>query len=275
MSTFFAFFILRACSDGELQLRRAFFSATLATDVEEWCSLNFDNEASVTIGQRNSATDTIQQSLVYTGTEKGKLLAFKQLIEAGKLKPPVLVFVQEKDRAKELFTELIKEKIHVDVIHAERSQLQRDNTVRAFRAGQIWVLICTELMGRGIDFKGVNLVINYDFPPSTVSYIHRIGRTGRAGRPGSAVTFFTDQDKTLLPNIAAIVQRSGGQVPEYMLKLKKASRQDKRRLAKSAVEREAITKEARMKQKRKRKSGGGEQKKTKNAFKKRKTSRNA
>ena len=112
---------------------------------------------------------------MYTGTEKGKLLAFRQLIEGGKLKPPVLIFVQEKDRAKELFSELIKEKIHVDVIHSERSQLQRDNTVRAFRAGQIWVLICTELMGRGIDFKGVNLVINYDFPPSTVSYIHRIG----------------------------------------------------------------------------------------------------
>ena len=88
-----------------------------------------------------------------TGTEKGKLLAFRQLMEKGQLRPPVLVFVQEKDRAKDLFNELIKEKIHVDVIHSERSQLQRDNSVRAFRAGQIWVLICTELMGRGIDFK--------------------------------------------------------------------------------------------------------------------------
>ena len=78
-------------------MRRAFFSATLANDVEEWCSLNFDNPASVTIGQRNSATDTIKQTLVYTGTEKGKLLAFRQLIEGGKLKPPVLIFVQEKD----------------------------------------------------------------------------------------------------------------------------------------------------------------------------------
>lgn len=65
--------------------------------------------------------------------------------------------------------------INVDVIHAERSQLQRDNVVKSFRSGQIWVLICTELMGRGIDFKGVNLVVNYDFPPSAISYIHRIG----------------------------------------------------------------------------------------------------
>jgi superfamily II DNA/RNA helicase len=57
--------------------------------------------------------------------------------------------------------------------------LKRDNTIRAFRQGKIWVLICTELMGRGIDFKGVNLVLNYDFPLSAISYIHRIGRTGR------------------------------------------------------------------------------------------------
>jgi hypothetical protein len=54
--------------------------------------------------------------------------------------------------------------------------VQRDNVVRSFRGGQVWVLICTELMGRGIDFKGVSLVINYDFPPSAISYIHRIGK---------------------------------------------------------------------------------------------------
>ena len=47
--------------------------------------------------------------------------------------------------------------------------------VKCFRSGKIWILICTELMGRGMDFKGVNLVINYDFPNSAISYIHRIG----------------------------------------------------------------------------------------------------
>jgi ATP-dependent RNA helicase DDX52/ROK1 len=130
------------------------------------------------------------------------------------------------------------------MIHSERSQLQRDSTVKAFRAGRVWILICTELMGRGIDFKGVNLVVNYDFPPSTVSYIHRIGRTGRAGRPGRAVTFFTDEDKVLLRSIASIVKGAGGEVPEYMLQLKKASRQEKRRLAQRAIRREEIRQES-------------------------------
>jgi superfamily II DNA/RNA helicase len=64
--------------------------------------------------------------------------------------------------------------------------------------GKIWVLITTELMSRGIDFRGVNLVVNYDFPQTIQSYIHRIGRTGRAGRPGEAVTYFTKDDAAYL-----------------------------------------------------------------------------
>lgn len=233
--------IYRACEGASI--KRAMFSATLAVDVEKWCQLNLDNVLTVTIGARNSATNTIEQKLVYTGTEKGKLLAFRQLIQDG-IKPPVLVFVQTKDRAKELHSELSKEDVHVDVIHSDRSQLQRDQAITFFRSGRVWILICTELMGRGIDFKGVNLVVNYDFPPSTFSYIHRIGRTGRAGRPGQAITFFTDQDKTLLRSIATIIKESGSDVPEYMLKIKKASRQEKRKLAKHAVERESIKRES-------------------------------
>uniref|UniRef100_UPI001EAF3551 probable ATP-dependent RNA helicase DDX52 n=1 Tax=Oncorhynchus gorbuscha TaxID=8017 RepID=UPI001EAF3551 len=93
----------------------------------------------------------------------------------------MLVFVQSIDRARELFHELVYEGINVDIIHADRTQQQRDNVISSFRSGDIWVLICTALLARGIDFKGVNLVLNYDFPTSAVEYIHRIGRTGRAG----------------------------------------------------------------------------------------------
>ena len=63
-------------------------------------------------------------------------------------------------------------------------------------------------MSRGIDFKTVNYVVNYDFPQSVVSYIHRIGRTGRAGKKGTAVTFFTDEDAEFLRNIANLMKKS-------------------------------------------------------------------
>ncbi|KAB1265284.1 putative ATP-dependent RNA helicase DDX52, partial [Camelus dromedarius] len=187
--------IFLACTSHKV--RRAMFSATFAYDVEQWCKLNLDNVITVSIGARNSAVETVEQELLFVGSETGKLLAMRELVKKG-FSPPVLVFVQSIERAKELFHELIYEGINVDVIHADRTQQQRDNTVHSFRAGKIWVLICTALLARGIDFKGVNLVINYDFPTSSVEYIHRIGRTGRAGHRGKAVTFFTEDDKPLL-----------------------------------------------------------------------------
>ncbi|RVE45762.1 hypothetical protein evm_009610 [Chilo suppressalis] len=188
---------------------------------------------------RNAATNLVDQELIYCGNENGKLVAFRQLVQKG-LRPPVLVFVQSKDRAKQLFKELIYDGINVDVIHADRTQAQRDNVVRSFRVGRIWVLICTELMGRGIDFRGVNLVLNYDFPPSAISYIHRVGRAGRAGQRGKAITFFTQDDVGNLRSIASVMKQSGCEVPEYMLKLK-TNQNKRKRLAKKAPNREQIS----------------------------------
>uniref|UniRef100_A0A1B6MTW2 Probable ATP-dependent RNA helicase DDX52 n=1 Tax=Graphocephala atropunctata TaxID=36148 RepID=A0A1B6MTW2_9HEMI len=230
--------IYNACdSDG---VRRAMFSATHTVQVAKWCRKNLSNLLCVTIGHRNTAADLVKQELIFVGNEHGKLIEFRNLVRQG-LPPPVLVFVQSKERARELFSELIYDGINVDVIHADRTQLQRDNTVRAFREGKVWVLICTELMGRGIDFKGVNLVINYDFPSSAISYIHRIGRTGRAGRPGRAVTFFTETDRPALRSIATVMKDSGCEVPEYILTLKKTSKRERRKLEQRAPERKPIS----------------------------------
>ncbi|XP_068633231.1 probable ATP-dependent RNA helicase DDX52 [Battus philenor] len=222
--------VLGAC--GGKQRRVAMFSATHTPAVAKWCRHNLRGLISITVGQRNAATDLVKQELVYCGNEGGKLVAFRQLVQQG-LKPPVLVFVQSKDRARQLFKELLYDGINVDAIHADRTQAQRDNVVRSFRMGHIWVLICTELMGRGMDFRGVNLVINYDFPPSAISYIHRIGRAGRAGQTGRAVTFFTQEDVVNLRSIASVLKQSGCAVPEYMLQLKQNSNKRKRRMSKA------------------------------------------
>lgn len=217
----------------------AMFSATHTPAIAKWARHNMRGLINVTVGLRNAASTSVDQELLFCGNENGKLVAFRQLVQNG-LKPPVLVFVQSKDRAKQLFKELIYDGINVDVIHADRTQAQRDNVVRSFRTGRIWVLICTELMGRGIDFRGVNLVVNYDFPPSAISYIHRIGRAGRAGQKGKAITFFTQDDVTNLRSIAAVMKQSGCQVPEYMLKLKQNPNKRKK-LLKKAPHRDKIS----------------------------------
>ncbi|XP_018333580.1 probable ATP-dependent RNA helicase DDX52 [Agrilus planipennis] len=230
--------ILVACNNGRRKI--AMFSATHTPVIAKWCVHNMKGLVRITVGQRNAATDTVEQELLFVGSESGKLLAFRDLIRKG-LTPPVLVFVQSKDRAQQLFSELIYDGINVDAIHADRTQTQRDNTVRCFREGKIWVLICTELMARGIDFKGVNLVINYDFPPSAISYVHRIGRAGRAGRKGKAITFFTIDDTVNLRSIAHIMKQSGCEVPAYMLTMKKQSKKEKKKMLSSAPLREDIT----------------------------------
>uniref|UniRef100_A0A8C0HHM4 RNA helicase n=1 Tax=Chelonoidis abingdonii TaxID=106734 RepID=A0A8C0HHM4_CHEAB len=220
-------------------VKRALFSATFAFDVEQWCKLNLDNIILVSVGARNAAAETVDQELLFVGSETGKLLAMRDLVKKG-FTPPVLVFVQSIERAKELFHELIYEGINVDVIHADKTQQQRDNVVHSFRAGKIWVLICTALLARGIDFKGVNMVINYDFPTSAVEYIHRIGRTGRAGHTGKAVTFFTEDDKPLLRSVANVIQQAGCPVPDYIKAFHKLQSKQKKKLIKKPLEREHI-----------------------------------
>uniref|UniRef100_A0A8D0L129 Probable ATP-dependent RNA helicase DDX52 n=1 Tax=Sphenodon punctatus TaxID=8508 RepID=A0A8D0L129_SPHPU len=230
-------FIFLACTSPTV--KRAMFSATFAHDVEQWCKLHLDNIISVSIGARNSAAETVEQELLFVGSETGKLLAMRDLVKKG-FTPPVLVFVQSVERAKELFHEFIYEGINVDIIHADRTQQQRDNVVQSFRAGKIWVLICTALLARGIDFKGVNMVINYDFPTSAVEYIHRIGRTGRAGHAGKAITFFTEDDKPLLRSVASVIQRAGCPVPDYIKHLHKLQSKQKKKFIKKPLEREHI-----------------------------------
>ncbi|NXL85176.1 DDX52 helicase, partial [Alectura lathami] len=91
-----------------------------------------------------------------------------------------------------------------------------------------------------IDFKGVNMVINYDLPTSAVEYIHRIGRTGRAGHTGRAVTFFTEDDKPLLRSIANVIQRAGCPVPDYIKHFPKLQSKQKKKFIKKPLTRESI-----------------------------------
>lgn len=77
--------------------------------------------------------------------------------------------------------------VHAGLIHSSQPQSVRNAAVDSFRSGATWLLVATDLVGRGMDFLGVQTVISYDFPQSTTDYIHRVGRTGRAGRSGAVL----------------------------------------------------------------------------------------
>lgn len=239
---------------------RCLFSATLPSGVEQLARTVMRSPVRVIVGRKDAAAELVRQRLVFVGDERGKLMTLRQMTNSGGLVPPALVFVQSIDRAKQLHVELSQElasaasgaaattsgdgERRCDVIHAELPQASRDAAVASFRAGRTWVLITTELLSRGLDFPAVSVVVNYDFPQSVQSYIHRVGRAGRAGVPGSAVTFFTKDDAPYLKSVASVVRASGGEVADWMLDLRAPSKPMKKKLRQKPVDRKPISKTA-------------------------------
>ncbi|OAO14304.1 DEAD/DEAH box RNA helicase [Blastocystis sp. ATCC 50177/Nand II] len=250
--------ILAACTNPRLQ--RLLFSATLPSGVEDLARTVLRDPIRVVIGTRNASNTNVEQKLLYCGNEDGKLLALRNILRevvfswcshVQGFQPPMLIFVQSKERARQLYTELAYDNVSIDVIHSDLSPAARAAAINKFRIGETWVLIATDLLGRGLDFLGLNTVVNYDFPQSGVEYIHRVGRTGRAGRKGTAITLFTEDDKPMLRSIANLMKLSGCEVPEWMLQLKKIDKRDRKRIEKHAIKREDITTQASFDKKRK------------------------
>ena len=228
--------VIAACTHKDIV--RSLFSATLPEKVEELARSILQQPLRITVGVRNTAAQTVSQKLVFVGQEGGKLPSLRQLIkEGGSLRPPCLIFVASKERAKALHREMKFDglSVTVDCIHSDQPLASRSKAVENFRSGHTSHLIATDLISRGIDFIGVSTVLNYDFPSSTADYIHRVGRTGRAGNEGCAVTFFTEDDAGQLRSIANLVKESGGEVDDWMLTMKKAPRDAKRKRLPSDV----------------------------------------
>ena len=133
-----------------------------------------------------------------------------------------------------------KLKLRTDFLDSSLNLQERENRIRRFERGDSWILISTDVLARGIDFRDLKTVINYDFPTSQVDYIHRVGRTGRAGKPGKAITFFTEADQGLLSSIAGLMKTSGVEVPAWMLDVTPMNRAHLKRVQKFGIKREGI-----------------------------------
>ena len=233
--------ILSHCTNPKL--RKSMFSATIPSGVEAMAHSIMKDPIRVIIGHKEAASNTIEQKLVFTGNEQGKLLAIRQMILEGEFKPPIIIFLQSITRAKALFHELLYDKLNVDVIHAQRTPKQREEVIKRFKSGDIWVLITTEVISRGVDFKGVNMVINYDVPQSAQAYVHRIGRTGRGGKAGKAVTFFTKEDDQAVKPILNVMKQSGCEsgYSNWMEDMSKLSKNEKNNIKHREIKRKKIS----------------------------------
>ncbi|RKF74257.1 ATP-dependent RNA helicase ROK1 [Golovinomyces cichoracearum] len=214
------------------QLRTTLWSATISSSIEN-LSLSiirkrFTEKSSLirlVVGLKDSALPTISHTLTYCGTETGKLIALRNLLHNSSsgeektlktLRPPVIIFTQTIPRATALHAELLYDippqaggSSRIAVLHSSLSAAARTATLNRFRSGEIWVMITTDLLSRGIDFRGVNAVVNYDIPNDAAGYIHRVGRTGRGGRKGGvAVTFYTREDVPFIRGVVNVIEAS-------------------------------------------------------------------
>ena len=169
------------------------FSATLSDDLQNINQLLLHDPLVVNIEVEETNIDLIAQS-AYLVTEEKKGPLLRYLIQQNNFRQ-VLVFTSSVYKADNVADKLRKNGIEAEAIHSKKSQGARTDALKKFKAGNLRVLVATDLISRGIDIRFLPHVINYELPRSPKDYIHRIGRTGRAENPGEAISFITLEDE--------------------------------------------------------------------------------
>ena len=163
------------------------FSATMPKQMNEIANSYLQNPMRVEVSPPGKAADKITQSVHFIAkAEKTALL--KELLDTHR-DERALVFGRTKHGSEKLMKSLEKDGFSTASIHGNKSQGQRDRAIAAFKAGEIKVLVATDVAARGLDIPDVKHVYNYDLPNVPDSYVHRIGRTARAGKDGAAIAF--------------------------------------------------------------------------------------
>ncbi len=205
--------------------QKVMFSATMPSKVRELAVSLLKDPVEVKLKVSRPA-EKIHQ-MAYVCYEPQKLKIIDHLFQNGDLKR-VIIFCGKKDRVKDINRALQRLKINCAPMHSDLSQQERDDVMYRFKAGQVDVLVATDIVARGIDIDDIAIVINYDVPHDAEDYVHRIGRTARAERDGEAITFVSgDQDIRRFMQIEQFLKKEVeklplpeglGEAPEYKAK---------------------------------------------------------
>jgi ATP-dependent RNA helicase RhlE len=171
------------------------FSATLIPEVEQLLETFFNNPVRVETEASGKPLDNIDQCYYEIPNFNTKLNFLELILANDPSMRKVLVFVSTKKLADKVYERLESQyKDEVEVIHSNKAQTHRFNTVEKFEEGFCRILIATDIIARGIDVEDVSHVINFDIPEVPENYIHRIGRTGRYDKTGTAISFITQNE---------------------------------------------------------------------------------
>ena len=179
------------------------FSATFTQDIinlsQQWTT----QAVTVEIEPDHVATDSVDQRIFLASSEERYRILINLLRSDDATS--VIVFANRRDQVRRLYERLRKSGVSRGMLSGEIAQVKRTKTLEQFKDGSINVLVATDVAGRGIHVDGVSHVVNYNLPEDPEDYVHRIGRTGRAGASGTSISFASEDDAFLLPDLEALL----------------------------------------------------------------------
>ncbi|KAI8150153.1 P-loop containing nucleoside triphosphate hydrolase protein [Fennellomyces sp. T-0311] len=178
----------------------ALFSATMPAEIHEVADLFMRNPVRILVKKEELTLDGINQFYVNCEREQWKFDTLCDLYETVTITQAV-IFCNTRKKVDWLTDKLLHNDFTVSAMHGDMEQTERNDIMRAFRAGTSRILVTTDLLARGIDVQHVSIVINYDVPEDQENYIHRIGRSGRFGRKGAAINLVTKDDLSILKGL--------------------------------------------------------------------------
>lgn len=194
------------------------FSATFPEKVEKLSYEFLEFPTRIEVSPQATTAETVKQRMFAVPNMQTKINILAYLFKTGEIQKTI-IFTRSKDVADKVFEALkgpVIAKGDIRVIHANKGQNTRINSMDAFREGDVKVLISTDVAARGIDIQNVSHVINFDVPLIYEDYVHRIGRTGRANNIGEAITFLTPAEEYHIKKIEKIIRM---EIPRELISL--------------------------------------------------------
>ena len=179
------------------------FSATFTQDIINLSQQWTYEPVTVEIEPDSVATDTVDQKIYLVSSEQ-RYRILNNLIRSEDC-TSLIVFANRRDQVRRLHERLRKHGVKCGILSGEIPQGKRTRTLEQFKSGEIKVLVATDVAGRGIHVDGISHVVNYNLPEDPEDYVHRIGRTGRAGATGTSISFASEDDAFLLPDLEVLL----------------------------------------------------------------------
>ena len=182
------------------------FSATFTQDIMNLARQWTFEPITVEIEPERVATASVDQR-VYLVSSRERFPVLMDILKDPSVES-VIIFANRRDQVRRLYEKLRKEGVQCGMLSGEITQAKRTKTLDNFKTGRSKVLVATDVAGRGIHVEGISHVVNYNLPEDPEDYVHRIGRTGRAGASGVSISFASEDDAFLLPDIEALLGHS-------------------------------------------------------------------